>query len=298
MAMRFSIIIPTLNRIESLSGCLGAIGEIDYPRSEFEVIVVDDASPRPAGPGVTRPPAGVEVRFLRLEENGGPAAARNLGARHAAGEYLLFTDDDCRARPDLLRQLDRILTELPDALVGTRIEFVPRRHLAPAATQAIMDTVYRCFNPDHRDAHIFAGPCLAIRASRFHAVGGFDESYRTYEDYDFCVRCRNQGVRLVYASEAEVVHQTSPDLWRFWRRYYHYGRGAYRFHKAEALREGSSFHLGPAEFYAHLLAAGWRRSTPLRGTAVAAMIAISQIASAAGFLSEWRSAHGSNERNR
>jgi GT2 family glycosyltransferase len=243
--MRFSVVIPTHDRIELLAGCLNALGEVDYPRSEFEAIVVDDASARPAGPGALPAPAGVAIRFLRLDENGGPAAARNLGARHAAGEYLVFTDDDCRARPDLLRQLDRILNERPDVLVGCRLEFVSRPDLAAAATQAIMDTVYGYFNPDPGDAHIFAGPCLAIRASRFHAVGGFDESYRTYEDYDFCVRCRIEGVRLVYASEAKVVHQSSPSLRRFWRRHYLYGRGAYRFHTAEAARAGTSLRLRP-----------------------------------------------------
>jgi len=296
--MRFSIVIPTRDRIELLSGCLEALGKVDYPRSEFEVIVVDDAGTRHAVAGAVPTPAGVAIRFLRREENGGPAAARNLGARHAAGEYLLFTDDDCWARPDLLRQLDRILDESPAVLVSGRAEFFPREDLAAAATQAIMDTVYGYFNPDPRDARIFAGPCLAIGATRFHALGGFDESYRTYEDYDFCVRCRGEGVRLVYAAEAKVVHHTSPGLWRFWMRHYLYGRGAYRFHKAEAVRAGTSLQLGRAAFFLGLLTAGWRRCTPLRGTVVAALIALSQIASGAGFLSEWRSAHSSNGRSR
>ncbi len=296
--MRFSIIIPTYDRIELLSGCLRALGELEYPRSEFEAIVVDDAGARPAGPGALPTPAGVAVRFLRLDENGGPAAARNLGARHAAGEYVLFMDDDCWARPDLLRQFDRILTESPLVLVGSRVEFVPRQDLVAAAAQAIMDAAYGHFNPDSRDARFLAGPCLAIRASRFHALGGFDPSYRTGEDHDFCSRCRSEGVRLVYASEAEVLHHSSRGLRRFWKRHYLYGQGSYRFHKAEAARAETAFRLEPAGFYLRLLTAGWRRSPPLRGTAVSALVALSQIASGAGFLSAWRSAQGSNGRSR
>ena len=296
--MRFSIVIPTYDRIEMLSECLRALGEIEYPRPEFEVLVVDDAGARPAAPGALPTPAGVTIHFLRLDENGGPAAARSLGARHTAGEYLLFMDDDCRARPDLLRQLDRVLNESPDVLVGCRVEFVPRQDLVAAASQAIMDTSYGYFNSDPGDARLFAGSCLAIRASRFHALGGFDPSYRTYEDYDFCTRCRSAGVRLVYASEAVVLHYASPGLRRFWIRHYLYGHGAYRFHKAKAARSGTSLHLGPAGFYLRLLTSGWRRSTPLRGTVVSALVALSQIASGAGFLSEWRSAQSSNGRSR
>lgn len=294
--MRFSIIIPTRDRIELLSGCLRALGELDYSKSEFEVIVVDDAGASPAGPDTLPTPAGVAIRFLRLDENGGPATARNYGAGHAAGEYLLFTDDDCYARPDLLRQVDRALAESPDVLVGGRVEFVPRQNLVAAASQAILDTAYGHFNPDPGNARFFAGPCLAIRAGKFHALGGFNPSYRTYEDHDFCARCRREGVRLVYVSEAEVAHHSSRRLRRFWRHHYQYGRGAYRFRRAEAARAGTTLSLEPAGFYLRLLAAAWRRATPLRGTAVAALVALSQIASGAGFLREWLSAQTWNGR--
>ena len=45
------------------------------------------------------------VRFVATPQPISPAAARNLGARLAAGDYLLFLDADCVAAPDLVEQL-------------------------------------------------------------------------------------------------------------------------------------------------------------------------------------------------
>jgi GT2 family glycosyltransferase len=295
--MRFSIIVPTRDRVALLAGSLGAIGNLDYRRSEFEVIVVDDAGRRPATlAGLPAPPA-LEASVLRLDENGGPAAARNLGAGRAQGDYLLFIDDDCSPQPDLLRQLDLALIESPDAVVGGRVEFSPRRSLAATVSQAITDTVYGHFNPDPRNARLLTGPCLAIAAREFRSLRGFDPSYRTYEDHDFCNRCRSRGLRLVYARDAVVVHRSTSGLWRFLKRHHAYGRGAYRFHHAKAVRAGKRLELEPSGFYLNLLIAGWRGSTPLRGTAVAALIALSQMASSLGFLSAWCAAQSSTGRS-
>jgi GT2 family glycosyltransferase len=295
--MRFSIVIPTRDRIELLAVCFRALGELAYPKAAFEVIVVDDAGARPAGPGVVPTPEGIAIRFLRLSENGGPAVARNHGACQAAGQYLLFMDDDCVPRPDLLCQFDRVLTRFPNGLVGGRVEFAPRTHLVAAASQAMLDAAYRYRNPDPWNARWFAGPCLVIPAAAFHALGRFNPSYRTYEDHDFCARWRRQGGRLVHAPEAVVVHRSSESLSLFCRRHYHYGRGAYRFRSAEAGRTGSALRLEPAGFYVHLLTSAWRCASPLGGAAVAAVVAFSQVASGAGFLNEWRSAQTSNGRN-
>lgn len=44
MSMKFSIIIPTYNNSEYLKVCLHSLLLQDFPKSEYEIIVVDDAS--------------------------------------------------------------------------------------------------------------------------------------------------------------------------------------------------------------------------------------------------------------
>jgi len=296
VAVRFSIVIPTYNRPALLSRCLRAVSELEYRIDDVEVIVADDGGPS-AGAGNASLPPGIAVRFVRLERNSGPGAARNLGARHAAGEYLLFLDDDCLPRPGLLCRMERSLGRFPDAVVGPRIEFHPHAGLAPLATQALMDAVYRHFNRDGDNARTLACACLAMRSGTFRALAGFDERFRTYEDHEFCRRARSAGVRLVYQPEATVLHESSQGLGRMLKRHYLYGRGGYRFHAADRAGADGARALEPARFYFSLLTAGWRDSNPLRGTAVSAVIALSQMASAAGFLSAWLSAQSSMGRS-
>src|SRR4051794_34400017 len=115
----FSIIIPTYSRPEALTNCLEAIALLDYPRDRFEVIVVDDGSPRPADQIVASFSSRFAVRSLR-QQHAGPAAARNQGAAGARGDFLAFTDDDCLPDRDWLRIFARHFAANPDYLIGGR----------------------------------------------------------------------------------------------------------------------------------------------------------------------------------
>src|ERR1700674_3238284 len=112
----FSIVVPTYNRPGPLSQCLESIALIDYPADRFEVIVVDDGSHPSPCEIVARYGKRFPIRLLS-KENGGPASARNFGARVARGDYLFFTDDDCRVERDLLRRLAVHLEHAPDAAI-------------------------------------------------------------------------------------------------------------------------------------------------------------------------------------
>src|SRR3546814_1007830 len=54
------------------------------------------------------------LRPLRIEENHGPAPARNLGWRSSSAPYVAFTDDDCVPRPDWLAQSLATARATPD----------------------------------------------------------------------------------------------------------------------------------------------------------------------------------------
>jgi Glycosyl transferase family 2 len=84
-----SVVIPTYNRADLLRETLDSV--LRQGGSDFEVIVVDDGSPKDLSPVV----AAYEKRvtFLR-QENAGPSAARNRGVAAARGEYVAFLDSD------------------------------------------------------------------------------------------------------------------------------------------------------------------------------------------------------------
>src|ERR1043165_5810022 len=156
----FSIIIPTYSRPAALTACLEAIALLDYPRDRFEVIVVDDGSPTPAEQVVASFSSRFSVRSLR-QERAGPAAARNLAATCARGDFLAFTDDDCLPDRDWLRIFARHFAAHPDYLIGGRTLNALPDNLCSATSQAVIDVVYQHFNLGE-DALFFASNNFAV----------------------------------------------------------------------------------------------------------------------------------------
>jgi len=100
----FSVIVPTYERAGQLSVCLHALACQSYPRDHFEVLVVNDGSEAPPEAVVDCFRDKIDVTLL-TQPHAGPAAARNNGAERARGEFLAFTDDDCRPAPNWLKAL-------------------------------------------------------------------------------------------------------------------------------------------------------------------------------------------------
>ena len=88
--MNVSLVIPSYNAASTIGVLLESIRNLDP--SPLEVIVVDDCSTD----NTVEIASGFEgVTCLSTPMNRGPSAARNLGARTACGELLLFIDSDC-----------------------------------------------------------------------------------------------------------------------------------------------------------------------------------------------------------
>lgn len=284
----FSVIVPTFDRPSRLRTCLAALERQDYPRSAFEIIVVDDGGGSALEAILAQLPGDIARRLLR-QNNAGPAAARNLGAAHARGRWLAFTDDDCRPAPDWLRAMARSLEQAPACIVGGRTQNGAADNTFAEASQAIIDAVYRHYNADPEHARFFAAPNLAVPATAFRAAGGFDERFRTSEDRELCDRFLHSGGRLVYAPDAIVWHDGGArTLAHFWKQHFAYGRGGRSFRRLAASRRGIPARLEPAAFYCSLLCAPLRGGVTPKNLLLATLVGVSQLASACGYFTEGR----------
>jgi GT2 family glycosyltransferase len=192
------------------------------------VVVVDDGSPQPVTEDVAPTTDIFELRIIR-QENAGPAAARNRGARKARGEILAFTDDDCLPRPDWLSTLTREILSHTQALVGSlTFNGLPDNNWS-ATNQLIIDLVYDYFNRDPENAYFLASNNLACRRELFQELGGFDTAFPRAgaEDRDFCDRWRmtKHPIRLI--REPLVEHRHAQTLRKFLDLHYRYGCGAF-----------------------------------------------------------------------
>jgi cellulose synthase/poly-beta-1,6-N-acetylglucosamine synthase-like glycosyltransferase len=281
----FSIIIPTYNRPEQLTICLQSLVCLDYPRSRFEVIVVDDGSSTPLE-NIVGPFCDKFQVILLKQRHAGPAAARNTGAARAKGEFFAFTDDDCIPAPDWLQALAARFATFPGHAIGGRTLNALPHNLYSTASQVIIEAVYAYYNTHPSPMRFFATNNLALPADRFHAIGGFDATFLTSEDRELCNRWMYHGYPLTYASEALVYHAHMLTFGTFWWQHFNYGRGAFHFHRTRARLHQEPMKLEPKSFYLNMLRYPFLHRQGRVAWLLTALVVMSQGASAAGFFWE------------
>lgn len=205
--MKFSIVIPVRNGGPAFVQCLAAIRQARAgcrELAETELIVVDDGSTdgslsraREAGATVLFTPGGR-----------GPAAARNLGARAATGDYLFFVDADVALHVDALRLAAQAFRADPqlEACFGS-YDDAPS---APNFLSQYKNLLHHYVHQHSRsEAATFWTGCGAIRAAAYHALGGLDEqTYRrpSIEDIDLGYRLQRRGGKIRLLKDMQCTH--------------------------------------------------------------------------------------------
>lgn len=283
----FSVIVPTYNRPQRLSECLGALAKLDYHRDRVEIIVVDDGSEIDLSSVVARERGGIEIQLLR-QENQGPAAARNHGAQVARGDFLAFTDDDCAPLADWLISFALQFGKTPNALVGGQTINALEDNPYSTASQQLIDYLYNYYNGEGKSITFFASNNIALPRHLFEALGGFDISFplAAAEDREFCDRWLHQGHMMAYMPQARIYHSHGLSLQSFWKQHFGYGRGAYCFHQTRAKRNAAPMEVEPLSFYRNLLRYPLTHSTQHSGYLLSSLLFLSQFATTAGFFKE------------
>jgi len=196
------VVIAVHNRRDDVLACLAALHGEPLSARRVAVVVVDDASTDGAGEAIA---AGYpEVRVLRLEQNVGPAAARNLGYRLVEAPLVLFLDSDGEVSPGWLDAMlaahdgETVLLGCAVDFVGGRVQGLPRR-------ATFLGKSLRCA-PDRANT----GPScnLGVPRACLDVIGGFDEEIPYYfEDSDLCIRARKAGFRFRYLPHAVFRHK-------------------------------------------------------------------------------------------
>ncbi|MGH3491680.1 MAG: glycosyltransferase, partial [Sciscionella sp.] len=209
-----SVVIPTYGQWAYTRRCLESI-EVHRPRTPFEVIVVDDASPDDSAEHVARC-AG--VRLVSAQENLGFVGACNLGVEHARGELVMLLNNDTEVRPRWLDSLVELVETHTDiGLAGSMLVY-PDGNLQECGGIIWSDGTGWNFGggdkPDKpeyqvwRDVDYCSGAALLVRRELFQRLGGFDERFAPayYEDTDLAFAVRAAGLRTVVVPDSVVIH--------------------------------------------------------------------------------------------
>jgi GT2 family glycosyltransferase len=222
--MLASIVISTYNRAAALPSTLDALRRQDLPATEFEVLVIDDGSTDTTSDVLRAVSVPFAMRTYRLPSNQGVSAARNVGLRNATGQYLIMVSDDLLVPEDFIRAHVATLRAHPDAWVVGGVKQLPSLSSTPFGR--FLDRLERQFEQARIASQVAPGlyemttPTarnLSLRRSDLDRTGFFDERFRvTCEDQDLAHRARQHGIRFIYNTVLECVHNDQAgDLKRY-----------------------------------------------------------------------------------
>src|SRR6266446_2683225 len=212
-----SIIILNYNGREHLEACLSSLQDLEFPKQQLEIIVVDNGSTDGSlGLVKARFPS---VVLAQNETNLGFSKAANIGAERAKGEHLAFLNNDMRVEKNWLSVL------VKTARAGEGFTCVGSTVLSWDGTQVdfkgrIDDAFCLAYEPSDdpsaglSDAApysltLFAsGGAALIQRQAFHELGGFDPDFFLYqEDVDLGWRLWLRGYECAISSESVVYHR-------------------------------------------------------------------------------------------
>lgn len=210
-----SVVIVCWNNAAHLPRCLKSLSEQTF--TGFEVLIVDNGS---TDGGVDELPdryPKLHLRVERLETNRGFAAANNVGARLARGDWLALLNADAFPEPGWLESLLKAADQFPER------HFFSSRQLQ-AGDPSCLDGEGDAYHvsgmvwrrnyglpayPARGPEEVFSacGAAAMFRRQEFLDAGGFDESYFAYlEDIDLGFRLRLAGARCLFVPGAVVHH--------------------------------------------------------------------------------------------
>lgn len=187
-----SIIIPYYNCEKYIAETLASVEAQTYPN--IEVILVNDGSSKPSTAYIEALIQDKAYIQYLYQENKGVSSARNTGAKHAKGEFLLFLDADNKIHPDYLQKTAEVLSSNPNCkLVYTKAEFFE----AQSGEWELPD--YTNFKDLLLGNKI--DTLALIRKMDFDRLNGFDEDLMAYEDWDYWIRLLQDGGEVIRIDE-------------------------------------------------------------------------------------------------
>jgi glycosyltransferase involved in cell wall biosynthesis len=195
-----SVIVPCYKQAHFLRGAVESVLVQTYPR--VEAIVVNDGSPDETA--AVAAGFGSRIRYVE-QANGGLAAARNTGIRHATGELVNFLDADDYLLPTMLEHVVRAAAAHPEAAV-----FHTAMRYIDLAGNAFSEEPPRLHgDPFHEllQGNFIPPNCFVLRRSALAEVGTFDPQANPCEDWDLWLRLAERGFRFMAVPEARGVYR-------------------------------------------------------------------------------------------
>ncbi len=208
-----SIVIPVYNSASTLKECLDAIFNSNF--KNFEVIVVSDKSPDDSVNIAKK----YSAKIIELDENKGPAFARNKGAEMAKGDIILFLDSDVIIETDSLNLIDdEFSSNNVDGIQGIYSHNPDYKYTATQFYQSYL--CYYVWPKEKKYVSTLVTACFGIRKKIFNELNGFDTKMKnaSCEDEKFGYELIKNGFKIVILRNVQVIHRVNYNILKFIKR--------------------------------------------------------------------------------
>ena len=233
--IQLSVIIPTYNRISTLTKCLDALVK-QKTQKKFEVIVIDD------GYGKGTKEVCRKYKFCKYiyQKNLGPAMARNLGIKKSVGKILIFINDDCLVEGDFISRHNKFHEKYFDnniALVGL---FLTDESITKTNAMRWLEDSGMHFNENIKKSvelvdwyRFWTGNCSLKRDFIIKNNIWFDKDFKTaaWEDIEFAYRANKIGMKIYRDKRIVGRHYHRFDYKNIFNRFFSHGRGLFQMSK-------------------------------------------------------------------
>lgn len=185
----FTIVIPTLNEEQYIGRILRDL--VHQKKSNFEVIVVDGSSKDKTKTIIKSFSSSLPLRLIEIKPN--LSAQKNMGAREAQGNYIIFIDADMSVSPTFTRIAEKQVRQkkgfifMPYVIPIEKKEF-PEVSLAIRLLNRMVELSQVLKKP------FSTGPCMIWQREIFLHIGGFEDIFG--EDHHIIRKAAQWGIRV------------------------------------------------------------------------------------------------------
>jgi GT2 family glycosyltransferase len=189
-----SILIPTWDNFQYLTGCLSSLIRNRANEGMFHVYVVNNGHPNSCD--------WVESPLVTVLQTGGEnlgwEGGLKLGLEHAKGEFICFFNDDAYIPTTSKHWLQTMLQHFKDPKVAA---------VGPSSNVVMgMQNIFATVPIDVYYARFLIGFCMLVRRSALEKVGGVDDTLPGGDDLDLSIRFRDHGYKIVGDRTVFVYH--------------------------------------------------------------------------------------------